>query len=598
MRDAATVLEIIRERGRRGLPLERVYRCLFNPGLFLLAYGKIYRNAGAMTRGATRETVDAMSLGKIEAIITALRQERYRWTPVRRTYIEKKGTTKKKRPLGLPTWSDKLLQEVLRLLLEAYYEPQFSGRSHGFRPGRGCHTALQEISHQWHGTVWFIEGDVTDCFGSLDHAILRSVLAEKIHDGRFLRLIDGLLQAGYLEDWRYHRTLSGCPQGGVVSPVLSNIYLDRLDTYIEQTLVPAHNRGARRTPSRPYMRLWQRAWRLEQRGDREAGRALRKQMKIMPSRDPNDPGYRRLRYCRYADDWLLGFTGPRQEAEQIKAGIGQFMRDELKLELSPTKTLITHGRTDAARFLGYEIVVMHADHKHDHRGHRSINAAIGLKVPADVIRAKCAPYRHRGKPVRRTERIVDTDFSIVAQFQAEFRGIAQYYKLAFNRHQLGRLKYVMERSLTKTLARKFRIRVSQVYRRYRAVLATEHGPRRGLRVTVHRDGGRAPLVAQWGGISLARDTTPTVLNDDPPRIWSKRSELVQRLLADTCELCGSGNQVEVHHIRALKDLNPTGRKRQPVWAMRMAARRRKTLLVCRVCHESIQYSGCPTRQPR
>jgi group II intron reverse transcriptase/maturase len=598
MRDAATVLEIIRERGRRGLSLERVYRCLFNPDLYLLAYGKIYRNLGAMTPGATRETVDGMSLGKIEAIITALRQERYRWTPVRRTYIAKKGTSKK-RPLGLPTWSDKLLQEVIRLLLEAYYEPQFSDRSHGFRPGRGCHTALQEIYHQWHGTVWFIEGDISDCFGSLDHSIMGSILAEKIHDGRFLRLIDGLLQAGYLEDWRYHRTLSGCPQGGVVSPILSNIYLDRLDTFIEQTLLAAHNRGARRRPHRPYMRLWQRAWRLEQHGDREAGRALRRQMKTMPSRDPNDPGYRRLRYCRYADDWLLGFTGPKQEAEQIKTEIGQFLHDQLKLELSPTKTLITHGRTHAARFLGYDIVVLHADGKRDHRGHRSINAAIGLKVPAEVIRAKCQPYLHHGKPIRRTERIVDADFSIVAQFQAEFRGVAQYYKLAFNRHRLGRMKYVMERSLTKTLARKYRIRVGQVYRRYRAVLQTEQGPRRGLQVTVARAGGRAPLVAQWGGISLARDTTPTVLNDDPPRIWSnRRSELVQRLLADTCELCGSSNQVEVHHVRALKDLNPKGRKQQPEWATRMATRRRKTLLVCRTCHESIHYHGCPVRQAR
>jgi retron-type reverse transcriptase len=166
MRNAATVLEIIRERGRRGLPLERVYRCLFNPDLYLLAYGKLYRNAGAMTPGATSETVDGMNLDKIEAIITALRGERYRWTPVRRTYIDKKGMSKK-RPLGLPTWSDKLLQEAIRLLLEAYYEPQFCDRSHGFRPGRGCHTALQQICHQWHGTVWFIEGDISDCFGSL-----------------------------------------------------------------------------------------------------------------------------------------------------------------------------------------------------------------------------------------------------------------------------------------------------------------------------------------------------------------------------------------------------------------------------------------------
>jgi len=598
MRDAATVLEIIRERGRRGLPLERVYRCLFNTDLFLLAYGKIYRNKGAMTAGITAETVDGMSLGKIEAIITALRQERYWWTPVRRTYIDKKNSSKK-RPLGLPTWSDKLLQEVLRLILEAYYEPQFSDRSHGFRPGRGCHTALQEIYHQWHGTVWFVEGDITDCFGSLDHSIMRSILAEKIHDGRFLRLIDGLLRAGYLEDWRYHRTLSGCPQGGVVSPVLSNIYLDRLDKFIEHTLLPAHNRGARRTPYRPYMRLWQRAYRLEQAGDREAGRALRKQMKTMPSRDPGDPAYRRLRYCRYADDWLLGFTGTRQEAEEIKAEIGTFLREDLALELSPTKTLITHGRTQVARFLGYELVVLHADHKHDQRGHRSINAAIGLKVPVDVIYAKCAPYLHHGRPIRRTERTVDTDFSIVAQFQAEYRGVAEYYRLAFNRHRLGYLKYVMERSLTKTLARKYRITVPQVYRRYRAVLATEHGPRQGLQVVVERDRGRPPLVAHWGGISLARDITPRPLNDNPPRIWnSHRSELVQRLMADACELCGSGKQVEVHHIRALKDLNPQGRKPQPAWVTRMATRRRKTLVVCRACHEDIHYHGRPTRQPR
>jgi group II intron reverse transcriptase/maturase len=593
MRDAAAVLEVIRDRGRRGLPLERLYRCLFNPDLFLLAYGKIYRNAGAMTPGVTGETVDGMTLGKIEAIIGALRAERYRWTPVRRTYIEKKNSSKK-RPLGLPAWSDKLVQEVIRLLLEAYYEPQFSDRSHGFRPGRGCHTALLEVTRNWHGTTWFIEGDITDCFGSLDHKILLSILAEKIRDGRFLRLIGGLLRAGYLEDWRYHATLSGCPQGGIASPVLSNVYLDRLDRFIEQDILPAHNRGARRTPYRPYMRLWQQACRLEQRGEREAGRALRQQMKAMPSRDPGDPGYRRLKYCRYADDWVLGFTGPRQEAEEIKDEIGRFLREQLKLELSPAKTLITHGRTQAARFLGYEMVVMHADDKRDHRGHRSINAGIGLKVPASVIRAKCAPYLHRGKPVRRTERTVDTDFSIVAQFQSEYRGVAEYYRLAFNRHRLGRLKYVMERSLTKTLARKYRISVPAVYRRYRAVLDTGHGPRRGLQVTVGRD-GKPPLVAQWGGISLARDTTPRPLNDDPARVWSARSEIVQRLLADECELCGSRKQVEVHHIRALKDLNRNGKGNPPEWARRMAARRRKTLVVCRACHEGI-HSGSPPRQ--
>ena len=399
MQTAEALLEIIHERGKKGLPLERIYRHLFNPELYLRAYGKIYRNDGAMTPGASTETADGMSLGKIRVIIEALRYERYQWTPVRRIYIEKKNSSKK-RPLGLPTWSDKLLQEVIRSLLEAYYEPQFSDRSHGFRTGRGCHTALDEIQREWRGTVWFIEGDITDCFGSLDHSVMRSILAEKICDGRFLRLIDGLLQAGYLEDWRYHETLSGAPQGGILSPLLSNIYLNRLDRYVETTLLPAYNLGDRRRPYLPYMRLHKAVWKLEKKGVREGTRQMRRELQQLPSRDPDDPGYRRLHYARYADDWLLGYTGTRREAEDIKGKIGRFLGDRLKLELSEQKTVITHGRTEPARFLGYEIVVHNNNAKHDRNGHRSINGQIGLKVPMDVVRAKRKPYTRHGKPAR------------------------------------------------------------------------------------------------------------------------------------------------------------------------------------------------------
>ncbi len=252
MRIAETVLGIIRERGQRGLPLEDIYRQLFNPALYLRAYGRLYRRDGAMTRGSTAETVDEMSLAKIRAIIEAVRHERYRWTPVRRTYIPKKNG--KLRPLGIPTWSDKLLQEVIRSILEAYYEPQFSPSSHGFRPNRGCHTALWEIDQHWMGTAWFIEGDIKGCFDNIDHEVMLSILAEKLHDNRLLRLIASLLKAGYLEDWRYHSTLSGTPQGGVVSPILANIYLDQLDQFVEHELLPAHNRGAQRDDNPAYTR--------------------------------------------------------------------------------------------------------------------------------------------------------------------------------------------------------------------------------------------------------------------------------------------------------------------------------------------------------
>jgi group II intron reverse transcriptase/maturase len=301
MRNAETLLGIIHERGRRGLPLEDVYRQLFNPTLYLLAYGKIYRNDGAMTRGTTADTVDGMSLEKIQDIIDTLRHERYRWTPVRRIYIEKKNSTKK-RPLGIPTWSDKLLQEVIRLMLEAYFEPQFSNHSHGFRPKRGCHTALTDIYRTWTGTTWFIEGDISQCFDKLDHKVLMSILRETIHDNRFLRLIENLLKAGYLEDWKYNATYSGTPQGGIVSPLLANIYLDRMDRFVEHTLLQEFNRGKQRKLSVEYNRLNATAYYRQRTGHQAEARALRKRLKQLPVRDPSDPTYRRLRYIRYADD--------------------------------------------------------------------------------------------------------------------------------------------------------------------------------------------------------------------------------------------------------------------------------------------------------
>jgi group II intron reverse transcriptase/maturase len=594
MQTAEAVLGIIHERGKKGLPLERLYRQLFNPELYLRAYGKIYRNDGAMTPGITAETVDGMSLKKIQAIIDALRYERYRWTPVRRTYVEKKNSSKK-RPLGLPTWSDKLLQEVIRSLLEAHYEPRFSDRSHGFRPGRGCHTALEEIHRQWRGTVWFIEGDIANCFGSLDHSIMRSILAEDIRDRRFMRLIDGLLRAGYLEDWRYHETLSGAPQGGILSPLLSNIYLSRLDRYVENTLLPVYNRGDRRRPYLPYMRLHKAVWKLEKAGQREGTRQMRRKLQQLPSRDPNDPDYRRLRYIRYCDDWLLGYTGTRREAENIKAMVGRFLDSRMKLELSERKTLITHGRTEPARFLGYEIVVHNDDAKHDRHGHRCINAGIGLKMPMDVVRAKCKPYKRRDKPAAILTRAHDSNFQIVARYQAEFRGVAEYYQMAYNRHRLGLLRWVMERSLTKTLGHKNKISVNKVWNRYRATWHTPAGPRRSLRVTVERGQGKRPLVARWGGVSLGRRNTKVILKDDLPAMWRKRpAELTNRLRTGRCELCHAYADVETHHVRRLQDLHNGNRAEQPEWAKLMASRRRKTLIVCRGCHNGIHNE--PARQ--
>ena len=590
MQNAGTVLDVLRERGRRGLPLDELYRQLFNPQLYLLAYGRIYSNKGAMTPGATGETADGMSLGKIGRIIDALRHERYRWSPAKRICIPKKNG--KQRPLGLPPWSDKLVGEVVRLLLEAYYEPSFSGRSHGFRPGRGCHTALREVASTWTGTTWFIEGDVADCFGSLDHQIMLSTLSEKIHDNRFLRLMRNMLKAGYLEDWVWNATLSGVPQGGVVSPVMSNIYLHRLDEFVETVLIPEYTRGRIRKQDTGYARVRAARDRAHKRGDHASARELRKQLRGMPSGDPRDPGFRRLHYARYADDTLLGFTGPRAEAEEIKQRLAAFLHDELKLELSQDKTLITHARTQAAKFLGYEITVLHNDRKVT-AGRRTVNGTISLRVPASVIKAKQAPYLSRGKPERRSQLVNEDDHTIVSTYGAEWRGIVQYYLLAGNVHRLYRLHWVMETSLLKTLANKHRSSVSKMARTFKAAAGTPYGPRKCLEARVERN-GRKPLVARFGGIPLRRQKDAVISDRVLVPGVIRHKELVTRLLADRCELCKDTDGISVHHVRRLADLHRPGRP-QPGWAQQMARRRRKTLVVCRSCHDAI-HAGQPTPQ--
>ena len=502
MQHAETVLNVIRERGERGLPLENIYRLLYNRNLYLRAYGRIYSNQGATTKGITAETVDGMSLAKIDRIIEALRYERFRWTPVRRVNIPKPDG--KTRALGIPTGPDKLLQEVIRMILEAYYEPQFSDRSHGFRPDRGCHTALSDVVTHWTGVRWFVEGDIKGCFDNIDHDILLSVLGERLHDNRFLRLLKYLLKVGYMEDWKYGRTLSGTPQGGVVSPILSNIYLDRLDKFVENVLIPAHTRGTVRRGNRPWAALRMHMVRQRKLGNHTTAKQLRHQMQQLPSVDPYDPGYRRLRYVRYADDFVLGFIGPKAEATQVKESSETFLRDSLKLELSREKTLITHATSQAARFLGYELVNQQANDQLDLTGRRRVNGRIGLRVPAKVIEQHCQACMHNGKPAHRSYLLHDDDYSIVARYQSEFRGVVQYYLMAYNVSHFGRLQGVMAWSLTKTLAAKHKSTARKMRRKYKSVVETEHGPRVCLKVVRQQDNGKRPLVAYFGGIPLKR----------------------------------------------------------------------------------------------
>jgi hypothetical protein len=329
-------------------------------------------------------------------------------------------------------------------------------------------------------------------------------VAEHIHDGRFLRLIRELLQAGYLEEWRYNATLSGAPQGGIVSPILSNIYLNKLDQYVENTLIPMSTKGARRKKNLHYDALLCQGYRLRKRGRYAEAAKARKAAQKLPSVDLCDPDYRRLRFVRYADDWLLGLIGTKEEAEQIKEQVKTFLREELGLELSDEKTLITHARTEPARFLSYHISASQDDTRQTKKK-RSVNGVMHLRVPPDLLKKKCHKYQKNNKPIHRKELTNNTEYSIVAQYQSEFRGFAQYYQLANNLYRLNTLKWIMEQSLAKTLATKLKMTVKKVHKEYGATWTADGKTQKGLQVTIQRE-GKKPLIAKWGAF-LSRENS-------------------------------------------------------------------------------------------
>jgi hypothetical protein len=297
--------------------------------------------------------------------------------------------------------------------------------------------------------------------------------------------------------------------------------------------------------------------------------------------------------------FLLGFSGPKEEAEEIKQRLRTFLQEELGLELSEAKTLITHAKTETARFLNYEIHTIQKDTHRDQRDRRSLNGTIGLRVPREVIKNKCQSYKRYSRTVHhRTELINDSDFTIMALYQAEYRGQVEYYRLAYNLHSLTELEGTMEISLTKTLAAKYKMSVPKVYKKYQATFQDGKRRYKVLQVLIERE-GKKPLVARWGGISLHWDIKAPV-KDHRMFLGPGRSELEKRLLADTCEYCGTtGNteRIEVHHIRALKDLKTYDGREKPAWVKIMAARKRKTLVLCATCHQDVTYGRPMRRKP-
>lgn len=579
---------------------ERLYRYLFSEEMFAVAYQRIYAKQGNMTPGTDGKTIDEMSLERIERLIVSLKDESYQPHPARRVYIPKKNG--KKRPLGIPSFEDKLVQEVVRLLLEAIYEGHFEGTSHGFRPHRSCHTALGMIQKSFAGAKWFIEGDIKGFFDNIDHNVLISILRERISDERFLRLIRKFLNAGYVEDWKYNKTYSGTPQGGIVSPILANIYLDKFDKYIKE-YAAKFRKGDRRSINPDYWRLNNKKNRLKQKLQKTSDEQMRKsylyeiaqlskQMLSIPHKDAMDADFRRLQYVRYADDFLISVIGSKSECETIKADITQFMREQLKLELSDEKTLITHAQ-DKAKFLGYEIFIRKSDAvKRNKDGvlKRDFNGAVVLTLNSAVIQKKLTEYNALevrnidgkdiwwSKPRRYMTPMKPED--ILAQYNAEIRGLYNYYSLATNvSKECASFAFIMKMSMFKTLGWKLNTsarKVRQKYQKDKDFVIPYNDAKGKQKYRVFYNEGFKKRNVQF---DVDYDKLPQTMYVPYP-------SLVERLKDGRCELCGKEGKVVMHHVRNLTKLKGCNE-----WEKLMLKRHRKTLVVCEDCNSMIQNYG-------
>jgi len=595
MQPTMKILENIRKNSENNKDevFSRLYRYMLRKDLYYVAYKNLYANSGASTKGVDNDTADGFSEEKINKIISVLTNETYQPKPVRRTYIQKSNG--KMRPLGIPTFTDKLIQEALRMVLEAVFEPVFLNCSHGFRPNRSCHTALKDLKHQFHGTRWFVEGDIKGCFDNIDHHKLVEVICGKVKDARLLKLIWKLLKAGYLDDWQYYGTHSGTPQGGIISPLFANIYLNELDKFVFQ-LAKHFDKPVERisTPEYGVIVRQRRNLSVKIKATEEPERsALIREYKVLTAKLLKTPFKsqtdKKIKYIRYADDFLIGVNGGRDDCVWIKSQLSKFIAEELKMELSVEKTLITHSN-EYARFLGYDVRVRRNNNTIKHGAahntkKRTLNNMTELVIPLNdkimrfLFDKQIIEQRPSGeiRPIHRKALLRCTDLEIVSTYNAELRGICNYYSMASNFCKLNYFGYLMEYSCLKTLAAKHKCSSGQIKDKYK------DGQGRWGIPYITKMGGKRCYFAKYSeckGTKNASDRLPSeaILHT------STTTTFENRLAAKICELCGTtdAESYEIHHVHKVKDLK--GKER---WEQVMIAKRRKTIVLCKSCHYKI-----------
>ncbi len=613
MRNPRLVLDsLTKEALKPNCHFERLYRNLYNIEFYYMAYDNIYAKEGNMTEGTDGKTIDGMGNERINKLIKSIKDQTYQPNPAKRKYIPKKNSDKK-RPLGIPSTDDKLVQEVVRNILESIYESRFSENSHGFRPNRSCHTALNQIAKQ-NGIKWYVEGDIKGFFDNIDHHVLINILRRKIKDEKFINLIWKFLRAGYLEDWKFNNTYSGTPQGGIISPILANIYLHEFDKYMSKYITEFNvgKKGKQVNPEHKHIQAqiqkrkkWlennkmceNRKWiELNEESKNklhEEIKELKKKLTSIPYTNEMDDSFKRMTYTRYADDFLIGIIGSKEDCVKIKKNIRDYLRNELKLELSQEKTLITHSK-NLISFLGYYITVSKSqdtktvsNKDYGKFTRRNYTGKVKLYVPHekwvtklkqyDALEIKMVKEKEIWNSCHRTYLKDNDDLEIFKRYNAEIRGLYNYYKLANNVSVLNKFYYIMRYSCVKTLGNKYKMSVRKIMNKFNIEgnLGIRYETKQGTKICYFYKEGfyRNTSISNNADIDIEANTEK----------YGGRTSLIDRLKARQCEWCGNENvEIEIHHVKKLKNL-----KGKKAWEKFMISRKRKTLALCLKCHQKL-----------
>lgn len=571
-----------------------LYRLLCSQELLTIAYNSIKSKPGNMTPGTDGKTLDGLSEEVLDKLMSDLRDQSFQFSPVLRVYIPK-GNSGKLRPLGIPPPREKIVHKGMLMILEAIYDPTFSEHSHGFRSGRSCHTALREFRTTWRSTAWAIEGDIKGCYDNVDHTTLINIIRRKVADERFIRLIWKMLRAGIIEDGKYSPTTVGTPQGGIVSPLLSNIYLNELDVFIGQIqdLTCAYTGNLPRKDNPEYSKIKRKIYRLRRERDSPKDTEskkrintqvimLSKALRQLPSTDPNDPKFIRIKYVRYADDWVVGITGSMDFTKFILSLIDEFIKNVLKMELSSEKTVITKFSSGKVRFLGYFIkigsVSTNSLNKNSTKK-RTVGHNPRLFAPSQQLVRKLYENNfctHEGRGVRKKGWIYYPDEIIVQRYNSIIRGYRNYYAPADNfSTTMSRIEYILLFSCAHTLASKHRTRVSTQIRRLK----------RELKLSI----SKTYTNNLW-------DFRPNQEKISIDRIYSFYVKRTKLLSSDKCIICKSTDRLESHHVRALRKDGVNLHDKYFIGVMQRM--NRKQITVCRNCHQKIHnglYDGISLR---